>query len=123
MKNIHLLLALLFNIALLQSFELPYAELPIHTEAGELGSLLRIDPDDTKPESLPTAAWFWYDAENLYARVECRVDSTFSQGIYCQRDSDSQGDYLYLYEAGLLRRRAAFPPGRAGWPAVPCDGI
>jgi hypothetical protein len=59
-------------------------------------NLLRVDPDDQKAETLPTKVWLWYDEENLYAQYECKIDNTFTPGKYAERDSGTQGDYVYF---------------------------
>ncbi len=82
---------------LLTAMEVPFSTVPILTEANQIGPFVRIDPDDKKPETLPTKAWIWYDEENIYVKVQCTIDSSFVKGAFRQRDSDSGGDYLFLH--------------------------
>jgi hypothetical protein len=97
MKRIQFAAILMAGFCLLNAMEIPFSTVPIKTDANLITNLVRIDPDDRKPETLPTQAWLWYDEDNLYVLAEGRIDSTFSEGLFAQRDADSKGDYLFLH--------------------------
>jgi hypothetical protein len=97
MKLILILLLFFVVTAELICLEIPFSSVPVKTDANLFDQLLRVNPDDKMPETLPTQAWLWYDEENLYAAMEARIDSTFSVGKYAPRDESSGCDYLYIY--------------------------
>lgn len=97
MRFIQCILIGLFCLSLLYSIELPFSSVPVKTDSNLMENLLRVDPDDKKPETLPTQAWFWFDEENFYAHVESVIDSTFTRGTFAQRDVDTQGDYIFVH--------------------------
>ncbi|MCB5265302.1 MAG: hypothetical protein PHT37_04680 [Candidatus Cloacimonetes bacterium] len=54
-----LLYSILFALEALLSFA------PLLTPENMLGEMLKVDPEDATPESLPTKAWIWQDEDYL----------------------------------------------------------
>lgn len=96
MKKMYPVLALILFVSILNAFEIPFSTTPIKTDVNLITGFLRITPNDQKAETLPTQAWLWYDEDNMYCRIECLIDSTFTIGQYASRDCGTQGDYLYF---------------------------
>jgi hypothetical protein len=96
MKLILLILVSLVLFATLFSIEIPYSSVPVSTDANLFQNFFRIDPDDKKLESLPTKVWLWYDEDNMYLKIEAKIDSTFIKGEYSPRDVYVKSDYVRI---------------------------
>lgn len=73
---------------------LPDSAQHVLTDENLLSGFVRIDPDDKKPEILPTQAWLWQDGADLVVRFAARIDSSFSKGSLSVRDEGTTADFL-----------------------------
>jgi hypothetical protein len=94
MKRIQLIAFAFVSFSLLFSFNVPYSKVPVLSDDNLLQDFVRINPDDSKPEILPTKAWLWHDEDALYIHLSAAIDSTFNPGLYSPRDNTNNGDYL-----------------------------
>jgi len=96
MKLLGFLCIGLMFISALYSVELPYSAVPVKTAANQFDNFVRVDPDDSKPETLKTSCWLWYDEDALHVRFEAAIDSTFKKGNYYPKDTNYDGDYVRI---------------------------
>lgn len=73
---------------------LPDSAEPVLSDANLLTGFVRIDPDDKKPETLPTKAWLWQEGDDLMVRFEAAIDSSFTRGSISVKDEGTLADYL-----------------------------
>lgn len=95
---------------------LPDSAQPVLSEDNLLSGFVRVDPDDKKPELLPTQAWLWQDGSDLVVRFAARIDSTFSKGTLSVRDEGTIADFLRVQlitipDAYYAYYYAAYPLG------------
>ncbi|MGI6198929.1 MAG: hypothetical protein ACOYIS_07405 [Candidatus Cloacimonadaceae bacterium] len=94
MRKAMLFLVLLLAVSLLQGFELPVSRQPVLEESNLISDFVRVDPDDSIPEKLPTKAWLWQDDNNLMIHFECEIDESFTVGYPAERDANAGADML-----------------------------
>ena len=92
------LIFILFVVAVagLSAFSIPVSSVPILGEDNMITGLVRVSPDDSKPDPLGTRCWLWQDGDYLVAYLEATIDSTFEKGSVSMRDDGSHSDNLRL---------------------------
>jgi len=94
MKALLTLLTLpLFSLSL-TAIIVPESSTPVLTPQNMISSFVRVDPDDMKPETLPTKAWIWQDGNYLVVYYEAEIDASFKAGTARMRDEGGDADYL-----------------------------
>jgi len=96
MKHFLLLVFVLLSLSSVRAIAIPVSDVPVLTPENMLTGLVRVSPDDSRPDLLGTKCWLWQDGDYLVARFEVAADSTFEQGSTAMRDQGSRADYLRL---------------------------
>ena len=94
MRKTLLLLIFLFAISLLPGLEVPVSQQPVLEDSNLISDFVRVDPDDSISEKLPTKAWLWQDGNKLMIHFECEIDEKFAVGNYTDRDKNAYADML-----------------------------
>jgi hypothetical protein len=80
----------------MSAIEIPFSRESVKTDANLFENFVRIDPDDSKSESLKTRCWLWYDEDALHVEFAAEIDSTFRKGNYYPKDNGQDGDYVRI---------------------------
>ncbi|MCK9308745.1 MAG: hypothetical protein M0P99_00550 [Candidatus Cloacimonetes bacterium] len=91
------LLCLWLSVCMLSTcfaFIIPVSSTPVLRDDNLISNLLRVDPEDKKPETLATNCWLWQDDDCLVAYFECEIDSSFYLGSVATRDNAGAADYV-----------------------------
>lgn len=94
MKALFVVLAAVMLCASLPALIVPNSATPVLTPQNMISSFVRVDPDDMKPETLPTKAWIWQDGNDLMVYFEAEIDAGFQTGRASMRDQGAGSDYL-----------------------------
>jgi len=94
MKALLSLLTALGLCGMLCGFAVPFSETPVLTPENMISDFVRVDPDDKKPETLPTKAWIWQDGNDLIVYYEAEIDGSFTTSAPRMRDEGGNSDYL-----------------------------
>lgn len=116
MKKTALITILFLLTGSVWCLSLPDSSEPVLTDANLLTGFVRVDPDDKKPETLPTQAWLWQDGSDLVVRFAAQIDSSFTQGSISVKDEGTSADYLRVQlitipDAYYAYYYVAFPRG------------
>jgi len=80
----------------LSAIDIPFSHESVKTDTNVLENFVRVVPDDSKPETLKTRCWLWYDENALHAEFAAEIDSTFRKGNYYPKDNGQDGDYVRI---------------------------
>lgn len=80
--------------SLLPGLEIPFSRQPVLEDSNLFSDFVRVDPDDSIPEKLPTKAWLWQDDNNLMIHFECEIDDNFAAGYPVDRDGYPRSEML-----------------------------
>ncbi len=94
-------LILLVFINFVKGIEIPLSKQAVLEDRNLISDFVRVDPDDSNPETLLTKAWLWQDEDNLFIHFSCIIDESFIPGYPANRDEGIKADNVRVQLATL----------------------
>ncbi len=101
MRRALLSLILLVFINFVKGIEIPLSKQAVLEDRNLISDFVRVDPDDSNPETLLTKAWLWQDEDNLFIHFSCIIDESFIPGYPANRDEGIKADNVRVQLATL----------------------